>query len=425
MPSTRHLGPADAQEFWRSWTSGPVGALYLHIPFCLRKCAYCDFASCATPHQAPLMHDYARSLQAMVRRVGESGLLDSLATAYIGGGTPTMLAHDELGNLATTVCSYGSIQELSCEANPESLTPDHLAALRDGGATRISLGVQSFIDEELRALGRVHTAQKAREALQAAVASGLRVSCDLMGAIPYLTPQSFAYSIEQAIRLGLGHLSIYPLIIEEGTPFYAAVESGEMAQPSEDSEADAMLAAQRMLTAQGFLRYEVASYSRPGEVCLHNLAYWSGTPYLGFGVAAASMVDAAGYERLRQLMPQLPRNASAAARLRLSCTSSATEVAEACGDVEALKLEVESLTARGAAAEDLMLAARTTFGIGRELQERAYEAIGQDAVDATIDDLCERGLLEQVASGAYVPTQQGWLLGNEVYGALWDLASDN
>lgn len=425
MPSAGYLGPIDAQEFWRSWTSGPVGALYLHIPFCLRKCAYCDFASCATPHQAPLMHDYAQSLQAMVRQVGEYGLLDSLATAYIGGGTPTMLAPDDLGGLAATACSYGSVQELSCEANPESLTPTHLAALRDGGATRISLGVQSFIDEELRALGRVHTGQKAREALQTAVASGLRVSCDLMGTIPRQTPQSFAYSIELAIRLGVGHLSIYPLIIEEGTPFYAAVESGEMAQPSEDSEADAMLAAQRILTAQGFSRYEVASYSRPGEVCLHNLAYWNGTPYLGFGVAAASMVDAAGYEKLRQLMPQLPRNASVAARLRLSCTSSATEIAEACGDLEALKFEIESLTAREAAAEDLMLAARTTFGIGRELQERAYEAIGQEAVDATIDDLCERGLLEQVASGAYVPTQQGWLLGNEVYGALWDLASDN
>lgn len=425
MSSARYLGSPDAQEFWRSWSSGPLGALYLHIPFCLRKCAYCDFASCASPHQAPLMHDYAQSLQAMVRQVGESCLLDSLATAYIGGGTPTMLAPEDLGNLAATVCSYGAIRELSCEANPESLTPTHLAALRDGGATRISLGVQSFIDEELRALGRVHTGQKAREALQTALASGLRVSCDLMGAIPYQTPQSFAYSIGQAVQLGVGHLGVYPLIIEEGTPFYAAVESGYMAQPSEDSEADAMLAAQRILPAQGFSRYEVASYSRPGEVCLHNLAYWNGTPYLGLGVAAASMVDAAGYEKLRRLMPQLPRNASAAARLRLSCTSSATEIAEAYGDVEALKFEIESLTAREAAAEDLMLAARTTFGIGRELQERAYEAIGQEAVDATIDDLCERGLLKQVASGAYVPTQQGWLLGNEVYGALWDLASDN
>lgn len=424
MPSARYLGSPDAQEFWRTWTPGPVGALYLHIPFCLRKCAYCDFASCATPHQTPLLHDYAQSLQAMVCQVGESGLLDSLATAYIGGGTPTMLAPADLGRLAAAASHYGSIQELSCEANPESLTPDHLAALRDGGATRISLGVQSFIDEELRALGRVHTGQKAREALQAAVASSLRVSCDLMGAIPRQTPQSFAYSIQQAIQLGAGHLSIYPLIIEEGTPFYAAVESGEMAQPSEDSEADAMLAGQRILTAQGFSRYEVASYSRPGEVCLHNLAYWNGTPYLGLGTAAASMVDAEGYEVLRQLMPQLPRNASAAAHLRLSCTSSATEIAEAQGDLDALKFEIESLTAREAAAEDLMLAARTTFGIGRELQERAYEAIGQGAVDATIDDLYERGLLEQVASGAYVPTQQGWLLGNEVYGALWDLASE-
>lgn len=425
MPSALYLVPADAQEFWRSWTSGPVGALYLHVPFCLRKCAYCDFASCATPHQAPLMHDYARSLHAMVRQVGEYGLLDGLATAYIGGGTPTMLAPHDLGNLAAAVQRYGAIRELSCEANPESLTPDHLAALRDGGATRISLGVQSFIDEELRALGRVHTGQKAREALQAAVASGLRVSCDLMGAIPRQTPQSFAYSIGQAVQLGVGHLSIYPLIIEEGTPFYAAVESGHMAQPSEDSEADAMLAAQRILTAQGFSRYEVASYSRPGEVCLHNLAYWNGTPYLGFGVAAASMVDAAGYEVLRQLMPQLPRNASVAARLRLSCTSSATEIAEAHGNLQALQFEVELMTAREAAAEDLMLAARTTYGIGRELQERAYEAIGQEPVEATLEALCDRGLLELATSGAYVSTEQGWLLGNEVYGALWDLASDD
>ena len=370
------------------------------------------------------MGGYAQSLQAMVQQVGESGLLDHLATVYIGGGTPTMLMPQDLGDLAATAHRFGAIREFSCEVNPESLTLAHLAALRDGGATRISLGIQSFIDDELRALGRVHTAQKAREAMQAAVASGLRVSCDLMGAIPRQTPQSFAYSIEQAVQLGAGHLSIYPLIIEEGTPFYAAVESGQMAQPSEDSEANAMLAAQRILTAQGFSRYEVASYSRPGEVCLHNLAYWNGTPYLGLGVAAASMVDAPGYEELRRLMPQLPRNASAAARLRLSCTSSAAEIAEARGSLEALEFEVEWLTAREAAAEDLMLAARTTFGIGCDLQKRAWEAIGQGSVDATFEDLCERGLLEHTASGAYVPTQQGWLLGNEVYGALWDLASE-
>lgn len=396
-------------------------ALYLHVPFCARKCAYCDFASSATGRHDPLMAAYSRSLSAMARRAADEGLLDGLATAYVGGGTPSLLGAEGLSSLVDAVPPVG---ELTFEANPDSFSPDLAVSARDAGATRVSLGVQSLADDELVCLGRIHDAARARAAVAEGAAAGLRVSADLMAAVPRQTPASLVASVEGVVAAGASHVSVYPLMIEEGTAFARAVDSGAMEEPTDDDEAAAMEAAEGALVRLGLSRYEVASYALPGERCRHNLAYWDGTPYLGLGTAAASMADRGTYGALRLLVPSLPAAAPSTACVRLSCTSTARDVAEACGDLSSLTFGVEELTAREAAAEDLMLAARTSDGLGPDLLTRARDDIGASAVDRTVGTLVAEGLLAPGADGGFAPTERGWLMGNEVFGALWDLAGE-
>lgn len=366
------------------------------------------------------MGSYGAALERLVGEARELELIDGLETAYVGGGTPTMLGAEALASL---VRSVGATSELSFEANPESLTDEMLAAAREAGSTRVSIGVQSFNDHELRGLGRVHDAGLARDRVAAAVASGLRVSLDLMCGTPHQTRQSWERSLAEAVALGVGHVSCYPLMIEPGTPMERMCETGELPWPSDDTEADDMEAAERVLGAAGLARYEVASYARPGERCRHNVAYWTGVEYLGLGTAAASMLGLVSYERLRRAVPSLPAPSSGTERLRLTVTSGARDVAGA-SSLAGLAFDVEQLSAREAACEDLMLAARMTDGISPELIARIRSLVGDGRVDDTVSGLLDKGLLAGGDGGRLVPTHLGWLLGNELYGPLWDLAHD-
>ncbi|QOY61455.1 coproporphyrinogen-III oxidase family protein [Thermophilibacter immobilis] len=398
-----------------------VAALYLHLPFCLRRCAYCDFASEACGHANPLMGAYEHSLERLVGQAADVGLLGSVETAYLGGGTPTMLGAEALGALVGCVCASGDLAEVSFEANPESLTDEVLAAARAAGATRVSVGVQSFDDTELRALGRVHTAELARERVRAAVDAGLATSLDLMCGIPYQTAASWECSLAAAVGLGVGHVSCYPLMIEPGTRMERLCETGALPWPSDDTEADDMEAAERVLGAAGLRRYEVASYALPGQRCRHNEAYWTGVEYLGLGTAAASMLGRASYEALRRACPFLPAARQGAARLRLTLTSPTRAIAAAAGFAE-LTFDVEQLSAREAVAEDLMLGLRMTCGVGPDLLGRAREAVGASALDTAVEAATGRGLVRW-EDGRLAPTERGWLMGNELYGLFWDLAS--
>ncbi len=398
-----------------------IDALYLHVPFCLRRCSYCDFASEARGHDDPFMRTYARSLARLVKEASGLGLLDGLQTAYLGGGTPTMLGDEGLAELLASVTEGREIAEVSFEANPESLTDEVLLAARKEGATRVSVGVQSFDDRELAALGRAHRAGLARERVGAAVSSGLSTSLDLMCGVPYQGAQSWERTLAQAVELGVDHVSCYPLMIEPGTLMERRCESGELPWPSDDTEADDMQAAARVLGGAGLARYEVASYARPGARCRHNVAYWTGVEYLGLGTSAASMLGRARYERLRRACPSLPAPAPDAARLRLATTSPTREIASSLHLAD-LSFEVEQLSGREALAEDLMLGLRMTEGVGERLLSRAREVMGASPLDAAIDASVERGLARW-EDGCLVPTERGWLMGNELYGLFWDLAT--
>lgn len=393
--------------------------LYLHLPFCARKCAYCDFASWATPAADPLMAAYARALAEQLDELADLGLLDGCETAYLGGGTPTLLGAEALGRLVERVVDLAAPTELTCEANPDSLTEDVLAALATAGATRVSLGVQSLDDGELAELGRLHDAACALDRARAVAATGLDLSLDLMCATPRQTEASWGRTLAAALGTGAGHVSVYPLQLEEGTPLGERWRLDDPPWNDPDVQAARMEQARVALEAAGLARYEVASYARPGGECRHNEAYWTGVPYLGLGTGAAGMLDREGYGRLRAAARQLPALAPDVARVRLTVETGWEELVRA-PRLSALSLSLELLDERQAVAEDLMLGARLVRGLDPGLVARARDLLGA-RLDETLADLVARGLLAE-REGRLAPTGQGWLLGNELYGALWGLA---
>ena len=246
------------------------------------------------------------------------------------------------------------------------------------------MGVQSFDDAVLETLGRVHDADMARNAIRMAQERFENISIDLMCGIPGQTMESFERSVREAVELGVKHVSVYPLAIEEGTPFGELVDAGKMSEPDDDLQADMMQRAGEILLAAGFHRYEVASYAIPGFESRHNTAYWTGVPYLGIGRSAVTMRQTSECrERMRD------------------------------GEVE------DSLDARQMAAEDLMLGMRMTRGVSDE-QVRSASVLLPDVWSA-FDELSNRGLVEH-SGGRCIPTDAGWLLGNELYGRLLELA---
>lgn len=400
-----------------------VDAIYIHIPFCKKRCRYCDFVSSACKFGDQRAFAYAQKLALYLDKLAAAGLLSKASSAYVGGGTPSMLGFETLPALLGALNSHAQLKELSFEANPDSIDKKLLTRAKRAGATRISIGVQSFVDNELEALGRIHSSQAAAQAVGLAVKTGFDVSLDLMCGIPYQSLESWQYSLSRALELGIGHISVYPLMIEEGTEMECLCEAGELPWPDDDLQATYMEIAERELVKAGFRRYEVASYAKPHKQCKHNCAYWTGKEYLGLGTSGASMMMRQTYERLRTLAPNaLPTLDSSTYRARITVTSGIDDVISSRA-MRDLSYEVEQLSVREAVAEDLMLAARMSAGISRDLYEQAAQAIPRTELDRTFDKLVQNNLLALCPAG-WQPTHTGWLLGNQLYGALWGLAKE-
>lgn len=398
-------------------------ALYLHIPFCKAKCLYCDFDSRALGvcELDAAMERYCRSLAAQVEALGGAGALDEVETVYIGGGTPSLLGM-RLVSLVELVRGYCDPVEFTCEANPESFTLGLAQALRGAGVTRISLGVQTLDVDELKAIGRIHSAEQALLAIAQANAAGFSTSCDVMCGLPGQTLESFGRTLETLMTLNPGHVSVYPLQLEEGTPLARLETQGCVAVPDEDFQAACMDLAAKMLAEDGFERYEVASYARPGQRCRHNIAYWTGKPYLGLGRSAAGMLDMAAVSEMCNLgtcnlgthpfctSDSNPPSAAHEGRMRYRQL-----------DDEGVRFETEHLSPREAMAEDLMLACRMTDGIPYDLLVRAASCIPTADLRAACESALSSGLAMWDA-GALKPTHLGWLDGNELFGLFWGLA---
>lgn len=409
--------------------------LYIHLPFCVKKCAYCDFTSWGARADSPFIKAYCEVLNTQIDLLLQQGLLRNIATVYFGGGTPT-LAGSYLVQLVRKVREAAPYaHEISVEANPECASQELLIALQEAGMTRISFGVQSTNDAELARLGRVHTADEARAALRRAVQLGVSVSADLMCALEGQTQTSWRKTLQEVCDCGIAHVSVYPLSIEPHTALYHRFGADEPLFNSPDLQAEYMLIAHDFFESQGFSQYEVASYAKPSHACLHNLGYWSGTSYLGLGVGAASMFGNSSYSPLvhEEVFHLLQREygldapssqenqntpaAAMPARIRWQNPRGMQDFLHA-GTHFLAAADCEYLSSREACAEDLMLAARKQAPLSTDLRERACGLWGNTVVNAVLNKAQAQGLLDSRLK----PTQKGWLLGNKLYGLLWSLA---
>lgn len=406
-------------------------ALYLHIPFCKSKCAYCDFDSRAMGEGCALdeaVATYCDALAAQIDAHGRAGDLAEVQTVYIGGGTPSLLGV-RLVELVRRVLGYCDPVEFTCEANPESFTAELARSLRAAGVTRVSLGVQSLQADELRAIGRIHTAEQAVKAVALARQEGFSTSCDLMCGLPGQTLDAWRDTLKRVLLADPDHVSVYPLQLEEGTPLERLESAGKIEVPDEDFQAQCMDIAAELLHAHSYERYEVASYAKPGHRCQHNIAYWTGVPYLGIGRSAASMCAATGdvsllLENTFDGTPDSESDGTSdGAAGRSSANSSTARIRFTQLDDAGEEFDHEFLTPREAMAEDLMLACRMTDGIGPELLARAIRVIPADELSASCDRAVEWNLAAW-DNGALKPTHLGWLDGNKLFGIFWDLAAD-
>lgn len=366
----------------------PYKALYLHVPFCVKRCGYCDFATAAIPRDDARIDEYVEQLVMEIRRLSKAGELADIETVYIGGGTPTHIGHARLSSLLYALSVSTDLTrddlEFTVEANPESLDDRLVCDMWALGVNRISIGVQSFDDDVLAILGRAHDAERARQAIDEAHERFENVSIDLMCGIPGQSDESFERSLRNAAELGVKHVSVYPLTIEPHTRFDQLVLAGEMPEPDDDIEAQHMQIAERVLAEYGFSRYEVASYALPGFESKHNASYWTGVPYLGIGDSATTMTQNA--ERRMRVMN-----------------------GEVTDDLDRRQME----------AEDLMLGMRMARGISDE-RLAAAEAFVPEAREAMLELVCDGYVIHE--GGRWKPTSQGWLCGNDLYGRLLDLA---
>lgn len=269
----------------------PSLGLYVHIPFCIRKCLYCDF--CSFPSlDGEVRKSYVTALCREIREAAPALSAYTVDTVFFGGGTPSLLSAEEYRLISDEIFKnyrMGADLEFTSEANPATLDAGKLAAMREAGINRLSIGMQSALDNELAALGRVHRAQDVFTSVRVARQAGFdNINLDLMFGIPEQTADSFLTSLRTALSVAPEHLSVYSLQVEEGTPFYERRAS--LPLPSEEDEEEMAELLYRETEAAGYHRYEISNFAKKGYECRHNLRYWRMQDYRGFGISAHSLI---------------------------------------------------------------------------------------------------------------------------------------
>ncbi len=369
----------------------PRLSLYLHIPFCRRKCPYCDFFS--LPADAGLLCDYPGLLDRHLERAAASGLWQGpLTTVFFGGGTPSLLPPAAIGSIlkrAESLFGFAPEAEISLEANPGTITAATLAGYRRAGINRLSLGVQSLDDGALAALGRIHRAAEARAAVAWARSAGFdNLGLDLMFALPGQRVGDLEREIDAYLALAPEHLSCYGLAVEEETPFHHRHRAGELSLPDDEQYAAFFQRVDRRLAAAGYRHYEISNYARTGRECRHNQRYWQRQAYLGVGAGAHSFCDRGWGKRLR-VPSDLPGYRAALAADRA---------------VEEL---LEVFDRRAAMAETLYLGLRTRRGV---VEDEFRARFGCGVAEAFPEAVARCGERLALEAGCWRFDLAGWLL---------------
>ncbi len=374
-------------------------ALYIHYPFCLQKCLYCDFNSVADSRIAP--EEYVTAVvREMELRAERPPLPVTVPTLYFGGGTPSLLAPALVGKVidaAARLYGLAADAEITLEANPGTLTREKLAAYRSAGVNRLSLGVQSFHDPLLARLGRIHSAAEARAAFSAAREAGFaNIGIDLIHSLPGETPTLWEEDLRQAVNLAPEHISAYALTVEEGTPFYRLEQEGTLPLPEEEEAVSMLEMTVSILQKAGFEHYEISNFARPGFRSRHNQVYWRRENYCGFGAGAHSFFVEPGWG-VRWHNTDAPERYLGAIR--------AGAPAE----------EERTCLSRGEAmAESLFLGLRLLEGVEEEGFAREFGCTIDEAYPGVVRKLCADGLLER-RTGRLRLSPRGVSVANRVF----------
>lgn len=368
----------------------PLG-IYIHVPFCRSKCQYCDFYS-LTAKDDRLMDSY---LSAMCAHIKESGSLTPgyrVDTIYFGGGTPSFFGADGMALILATIrrsFDVDSNAEITFEANPDSVSDKLLNRLRSEGFNRVSLGIQNDNDDMLRKLGRPHDYAQAVSAVSRIRAAGYKnLSVDLMYGLPGQTLTAWKDTLERVLTLNPEHISCYALKVEKGTPMYELQSFYNL--PSDDVQADMYLAMVEILKGKGFRQYEVSNFARKGLYSRHNMKYWTGGEYLGFGPSASSDFGGKRFTIIRDLQGYIDG------------IKNGGEVLE----------EIDEIPLRERAGEYLMLRLRTSSGINREEYERKF-LLPFDPIEASLEKSRTYGQAELVED-RWRLTPKGLLVSNSI-----------
>lgn len=289
--------------------------IYIHIPFCARKCAYCDFLS--APAGSETISRYVEAVKQEIREAAELGEEYRAATVFFGGGTPSLLEGRQTAEILEELSRHIVLEagaEITVECNPGTLTEEKLGAYRAAGVNRLSLGLQSADDSELRLLGRIHSYQDFLKSYELARKKGFEnLNVDLMSALPGQTREGWLCTLQKVADLEPEHISAYSLMIEEGTPFYEKYREGGPCSrelPDEDTDRRMYEDTKQFLGSRGYERYEISNYAKPGYACQHNLSYWERVDYKGFGIGAASLIHGVRYQNSSDLDAWLQGNFS-------------------------------------------------------------------------------------------------------------------
>lgn len=367
-------------------------ALYIHVPFCRRKCPYCSFVS----------YDYREAdiplyLSTLKNELGRRAGGECISSIYFGGGTPSLLPSEHIGDLLSTTSSLFTVNkaaEITIEANPGTISQRYLTAIRQLGVNRLSLGVQSMNNTELRLLGRIHTGEDVREAVRFARGSGFEnLSLDLIYGLPGQTLADWQHSLDEVMAMEPEHLSLYALTLETDTPMWQAIKEGSLPDIDPDLSADQYELAEDLLAAHGYRHYEISNWALAGRECRHNQTYWQNWPYLGIGVAAHSYLE--GH--------------------RLANTKSLDEyLADFSGNSSPAPEMDEKISPELELAETVILGLRLCEGIDMDKMQRRFSLDVLAHYRRQLEAMVAAGLLEQTDRHIKL-TRRGRLLSNEVF----------
>jgi len=382
-------------------------AIYVHIPFCVRKCPYCDFTSYSGREH--LFSPYAQALGREIHRTAARFSDALISTIYFGGGTPNILPYELLRKVLAEIKACFTVAthaEITVEANP-GVQPQEVCptacCLRESGFTRLSLGVQSLNNTELKLLGRIHTREDAVLAFHEARDAGFEnINVVLMYGIPGQTLGSWRETLDAVIALAPEHVSLYSLSVEEGTPFWDMYQAGNLQLPNSDAEADMYEMAIEKLGNHGFLHYEISNFARPGLQCRHNVTYWKNEPYFGFGAGATSCLEGTATRRPECLYVRATNVRDVEEYIRRSQAEEHLTEIDDCADRK---------TAMG---ETMFLGLRMLEGVDTYAFHQRYGVSIHQVFGAENSELMRRGLLEETDRHIRL-TSKGLLLANEVF----------